>query len=137
MSERKRITNLINTLDSLKDRYKRWAHDLRELGLAAEYEATLARFDSTLRALDKQAADLPTGYRYTGVFYIKKPYTVPDEFIKLQGSLFMREDLQTWAFEDVPGADKHRYVRAAYKEPHSRAPLIGKEDAVPVYASKA
>jgi hypothetical protein len=48
---------------------------------------------SIVAKLEDRTDKLPIGHRYTGTFYVRKPYKIPDEAIKIKGSVFMREDL--------------------------------------------
>ena len=58
---------------------------------------------------------MPIGHRYSGVFYLKKPYTIPSEAVKIKGSAFVREDLVMWTIDsDDEYAKSVYYVREVY-----------------------
>ena len=68
------------------------------------------------------------------VDYLKKPYTIPAEFEKCKGSLYMRENLVSWQIEKEDGKLDYTYYRAVYKKPHGE--LIKREEAKPVYPTE-
>ncbi|MDA0912096.1 MAG: hypothetical protein O2809_11185, partial [Proteobacteria bacterium] len=70
---------------------------------------------------------------YTGTFYLKKPYTIPSEAVKLKGSIYMREDLVSWVVESEDDYAKNLgYVRDAYKD-KAMTKKFSKDDAVAVF----
>jgi hypothetical protein len=91
---------------------------------------------SIVAKLEDRKDKLPIGHRYTGTFYVRKPYTIPYEAIKIKGSVFMREDLVSWAIEsDDECAKDLGCFRSVYKEKKMRTTLV-REDGEVVFAVK-
>lgn len=131
---KKTRTNLIHLLTSIQ--YMKEAYVLKEkdivlLSNQAEYERTIKHYGDLMMLLTKELQTLPIGYRYTGTFYLKKPYTMPPEFEEHSGALYMRENLVSWQIEKEPGLCENSYYRAAFKKPNG--PQITREDTEPVY----
>lgn len=73
------------------------------------------------------------GYRYEGVFYLKKLHTTPVEFEEIRGSVFMRSDLVSWLVEHNT-THEGQYYRTVYKKPIAdKRYLLTKNDATVVY----
>ena len=86
--------------------------------------------------LEGRKNKLPIGHRYTGTFYLKKPYTLPSESVKIKGSAFMREDLVSWTIEsDNEYAKNVYYVRDIFKEKAMKTTLK-REDGEAVFEVK-
>ena len=67
--------------------------------------------------LEDKCDKMPIGHRYTGTFYLRKAYKIPFEAVKIKGSVFMREDLQSWVVEsDDEYAKDLGCFRNVYKE---------------------
>jgi hypothetical protein len=82
--------------------------------------------------LSNEVQSLPIGYRYTGIFYLKKPYVLPATFEKYSGVIFMREDLISWHIESGTERQDYSYHQHIFKEPSTDSELK-REDAEPVY----
>ena len=78
---------------------------------------------------------IPIGYRYTGIFYIKKAYTFPPAYEEINGSAFMREDLSSWKIENEERF-KFSHHRAIFREADDTIP-IKREDAKPVFQKQS
>lgn len=133
MGKRKHVRETINNVKSLKDRHEYLEKELVRLEGQASFDAMGKFYDDALDKLSQELYSLPIGNRYTGIFYIKKPYTVPTEYIKIEGSAFLREDLVRWQIENL---EKYRgsYFRAIYKNPNDKKESeITREDGGLVY----
>ena len=124
--------NLLTTIKYSKDRYVYMEKDIISLSNQAEYNRVVEHYDNLIMALTKHIQALPIGYRYTGIYYLKKPYTMPAEFEEGSGSLYMKENLVSWQIEKEPGVCDYAYYRAVFKKPYGAQ--LRKEDAEPVYA---
>ena len=83
--------------------------------------------------LNKELNKIPIGYRYTGVFYIRKSYTFPPAYEQISGSAFMREDLSSWAIENE-ARFKFSYHREIFRKGNDTTPIT-RDDAVPVFSA--
>ena len=73
---------------------------------------------------------------YTGTFYVKKPYSIPSESVKLKGSAFMSEDLVSWIIDSEDEYAKNLYyVRSIFKDKKMKTTLQ-REDGEEVFAVK-
>ena len=129
----KHTRNMRDSMRSLKQRYESFEKDL--IGLVGQdaYQQTIKHYDDVIAKLTDEMQILPTGYRYTGTFYLKVPYVVPTGWEKIEGSAFMREDLISWEIENQDDTKKYYgYCRAIFKKPEFNTE-ISKEEAVPVY----
>ncbi|MBP9726702.1 MAG: hypothetical protein KBD83_04480 [Gammaproteobacteria bacterium] len=126
------IINLLASIKHTKERYVYVEKDIISLSNQAEYHRTVEHYDHLILALTKELQALPIGYRYTGTYYLKKPYTQPAEFEEGSGSLYMKENLVSWQTETGSGVYDSPYYRAVFKKPYGDQ--ITKEDAEPVYA---
>ncbi len=124
--------NLLTNIQHSKDRYVCMEKDIISLSNQAEYNRIVEHYDHLILALTKELQALPIGYRYTGIYYIKKPYIMPPEFEEGSGSLYMKENLVSWQIEKEPGVCDYSYYRAVYKKPNGAQ--LRKEDAEPVYS---
>lgn len=127
------LLQLVNDINAVKNRYIALSHEIVELSNEAEVDRTRAHYDHVLAALEKEIEKRPIGYRYTGVYYLKKPYTLPAVFEEHSGSLYMQEHLVSWQIEDEQGKIEYPYYRAVYKKPEGA--LITRDDAQPVYST--
>ena len=94
------------------------------------YQKVKTHCENVVEKLKEEARLLPIGFRYTGKFYLKRPYTNPVEFEEVEGSAYQREDLVSWTIE----GDRERgqfYHRAVFKEPNLNSE-ISRLDAEPV-----
>ena len=88
--------------------------------------------------LEDKCNKMPIGHRYTGTFYVKKPYTyaLPSEAVKLKGSAFMSEDLVSWIIDSEDEYAKNLYyVRSIFKDKKMKTTLQ-REDGEEVFAVK-
>ena len=101
-----------------------------------EYEKAIGYVKSIMSKLEDKCDKLPIGHRYTGTFYLKKPYSIPYESVKIKGSAFMREDLVMWTIEsDNEYAKNVYYVRDVYKEKKMKT-TFKREDCEEVFEVK-
>lgn len=128
------LLQLVQDINAAKNKYLRLSHEIVELTDQAEVDCTKAHYDHALAALEKEIEKRPIGYRYTGVYYLKKPYTLPAVFEEHSGSLFMQEHLVSWQIENEQGKVDYAYYRAVYKKPDGA--LITRDDAKPVYSAQ-
>ena len=129
---RKHVKNLLSSVQSLKNKYENNKDDIVQLTSHDEYEQTTKHFDNLISKLSNEVQSLPIGYRYTGIFYLKKPYVLPVTFEKYSGVIFMREDLISWQIESGMERQDYSYHQHIFKEPSTDSELT-KEDAEPVY----
>ncbi len=125
------VINFLSSVEHLKRQYVYMAKNIIEITCQADYDRTIKHYDHLITALTEEIKTLPIGHRYTGTYYIKKPYTIPVEFVACSGSLFMRENLVSWQVEKEQGVYDYPYYRAVFKEPHGAQ--IRKEDGELVY----
>ncbi|WP_203384427.1 hypothetical protein [Cysteiniphilum marinum] len=115
LAQRKNLKADISTLSQITHllNYKKKA--FIEHSSEDDFNNALDYVNKTIAKLEDKRQKLPIGHRYTGVFYLKKPYTVPSEAVKIKGSAFMREDLVSWTIEsDDEYAKNVYYVREVY-----------------------
>ncbi len=92
-AQRKNLKSDIDTLDRILYllRYKQSV--FIEESSEKDLEKVTDYVKSIMTKLEDKSQKMPIGYRYTGTFYLKKPYTLPSESVKIKGSAFVREDL--------------------------------------------
>ena len=126
----------LSSIQWLKDRHVHFEEEPIRLGGQKPYEQTTRFYTDVIKKLTDETRLLPIGYRHIGTFYLKKPYSVPIEFIKMEGSIFMREDLVSWQIEKTDDIKNQFYLggycRTLYKQPDLNTAFT-REDAVPVY----
>lgn len=133
MAEKLNTRKNINLIDHLHHNIKRLKKELVILSSEEEYQQIADYFKSIEDKMQLEYQALPKGHRYTGTFYLKKPYTIPAESVKIKGSAYMREDLVTWWIESKDEAAKNLwYVRAVYKD-KKMTKLLMRKDGEPVY----
>lgn len=125
------FTSLRASIEYNKDKYVFLKDKIISLSTQSEYDRTIKHYDDLIEALEKEIKTLPIGYRYTGTYYIKKPYIIPAEFEEHKGSIFMKENLVSWQIEKEPGVLEYPYYRAVFKKPFGD--YLTKEDGKPVY----
>ncbi len=108
------ITTLLMSIKHTKERYMYLEKEIISVSTQAEYDRTVDHYDQLILALTKELHALPIGYRYTGPYYLKKPYTMPPEFEEGSGSLYMKENLVSWQTETGPGVYDSPYYRAVF-----------------------
>jgi hypothetical protein len=124
-------------IEFLKDRHSYFAKEFIRLAGEKTYQKSLDFYDDIMAKLKQELQTLPMGRRYSGTFYIRKPYTVPIQFEKIEGSAFIREDLVSWKIEpkDKSKEQFYGYHRVIYKKPDLNTE-IKKEEAKLVYLEK-
>ncbi len=130
---------LIKTQDGigwLKERHEFSKKELTRLMSDAQYNEVLAFYDGAISKLTEEINALPVGYRCEGTFYIRKPYSMPVEFMKVEGAIFMREDLVKWKVENDDENFAYSYYDKVYKEPCLDADIFTRADAHPVFKEK-
>lgn len=125
----------LSSIKWLMGRHEHFEKEFVRLMGQQAYEQTKQFYREVIAKLSEEMQQLPIGYIYTGIFYLKTPYIVPIQFEKIQGSAFMREDLISWQIESNDPTQKQKYYgyhRIIYKEPDLKTE-IAKADATPVY----
>ena len=125
------VKSLLASIEYNKDRYVYLQDKIIPLSTKDEYDRTVKHYDDLIERLKKEIKTLPIGHRYTGTYFIKKPYLIPAEFEEHFGSIFMKENLVSWQIEKDPGILDYGYYRAVFKKPYGDH--VTKEDAEPVY----
>ena len=127
----KHLRETISSIKFLKDRNSALEKELIELLGQGSYEQIIKFYDNAITKLKIAASKLPIGHQYRGTFYIRKPYTIPAEFVEINGSIFMRENLVTWEIRDQ-GNKSLGYRRAVFKKPEFNTEFV-REDGEPVF----
>jgi len=130
LAQRKFAREQYSRIDMIRHRLECLKDNLLLIASEEEYQKHYRFFEKILKKLSHEIESMPAGYRYQGVYYIKEPYTIPPEYTKHEGSIFMREDLVSWQKEDE-GYPDGAYYRTVFKDPKGEQ-LLTKEDAVPV-----
>ena len=130
-AEREHTRALLRSDILLKEKHVWLADTLVRLEGQKTYDEASECFDNAIGKLTKEVKSLPVGFRYTGTFYVRKPYTMPTDYRKIDGSAYMREELISWAVETEEDL-RCSYLRAIYKAPNDGSELK-REDAEPVY----
>ena len=129
---RKHVKNVLSSIRSLKNKYENNKDDIVRLTNHAEYGQIAKHFDTLISKLSNELQSLPIGYRYSGTFYLKKPYVFPATFEKYSGVIFMPEDLISWQIESGMERQDYSYHQHIFKEPSTDRELT-REDAEPIY----
>lgn len=133
-TSRKYVNSMLSSVQFLKAKYENMKNDIVSLTSQAEYEQTIQHYDTLQLKLSAELLSLPVGYRYTGSFYIKKPYVLPVAFAEHYGTIFMREDLVSWLIESGVEPNDYSYHRTLFKVPKEGSEFeLKREDAEPVY----
>lgn len=123
----------INLIDHIQHNLKRLKDQCVKHSSEEEYKHALDYLKSIEVKLEAEHKKLPKGHRFTGTFYLKKPYTIPAESVKIKGSAFMREDLVSWWIHSDNEYTKNMwYVRSVYKDKNMTKELK-REDGEPVF----
>jgi len=135
LGNRKRLSDAQKSIKGLIERYRYLRNDFILATAEQPYEDIMSRFETVLKNLEAQIKKLAIGHRYEGDFYIRKSYTTPDEYIKIDnGAIFMREDLVSWSVErGESGETYYGYHRTIYKSITPTMALINREDGKLVY----
>ena len=131
---RKYINSIMSNIQFLKFKYENAQEDIIRMTSQAEYERTIKHYDLLIEKLSEELLALPIGYRYTGRFYLKKPYSIPVIFEEHYGVIYMREDLVSWQIESGVEPPNYSYHRTIFKKPEEGFELK-REDSEPVYAT--
>ena len=115
LAQRKNLKADISTLNQITHLLNYKKKTFVEQSSEADFNKAFDYVNKTIAKLEDKRQKLPIGHRYTGVFYLKKPYTIPSEAVKIKGSAFVREDLVMWTIEsDDEYAESVYYVREVY-----------------------
>ena len=115
IAQRKNLKSDISTLSQITHLLNYKKKTFIEQSSEADFNNALDYVNKTTAKLEDKRQKLPIGHRYTGVFYLKKPYTIPSEAVKIKGSAFMREDLVMWTIDSEDEYAKSvYYVREVY-----------------------
>ncbi|WP_151194487.1 hypothetical protein [Cysteiniphilum sp. JM-1] len=115
LAQRKNLKADISTLNQITHLLNYKKKTFVEQSSEDDFNNALDYVNKTIAKLEDKRQKLPIGHRYTGVFHLKKPYTIPSESVKIKGSAFMREDLVSWTIEsDDEYAKNVYYVRDVY-----------------------
>ena len=133
---RKQVDNLLSKITNLQQQCEYFEKDMIRLSSQSEYKQVVKYFEQLIAKLTKELLAMPIGYRYTGTFYLKKPYSFPVIFEKYEGTLFMRAGLVSWQTEPGSQPSNTNYYRQAFKQPTNDAEIT-RADTVPVYATNS
>ena len=135
-SKRKNIKANIDVLHRIISNFEYIKDSLIEYSTDKEYNKVLDYVNKMVTKLEVERDKLPIGHRFTGTFYLKKPYTVPSESVKIKGAAFIREDLVMWTIESDDEYTKNLYyVRDVYRDKKMTVKLK-REDGVEVFDGK-
>ena len=135
--KRKQTQDKLRRIENIIQMIKTMDGDSIDLFGQRKHQNTLSQFASIAQKITDQIKTLPIGHRYTGTFFLKIPYTLPAEYKKIDGSIFMREHQVSWEVEDGKGFQNQCYYRFIYKtasDDHNQ--LITRDDAEPVFTYK-
>ena len=133
MSRRKELNSYVKQLQSLLRTHDYNKDTLVETSGQEAFEAYQAYIESAIEKCKAEIKKLPIGHRYTGKYFVKKPYTSPAEYECVEGSLFMREDLITWQRESEED-EFPVWHKVAYRD-LKNWDQIKRQDGQPVYES--
>ena len=132
-SKRKNIKANIDVLHRIISNFEYIKDSLIEYSTDKDYNKALDYVNKMVTKLEVERDKLPIGHRFSGTFYLKKPYTVPSESVKIKGAAFMREDLVMWVIESDDEYTKNLYyVRDVYRDKKMTVKL-SREDGVGVF----
>ena len=120
-------------MNFILDKHKQLKQDFLRLEAEENQQQVLEFYERVIAKLNKELNKIPIGYRYTGVFYIRKSYTFPPAYEQISGSAFMREDLSSWAIENE-ARFKFSYHREIFREGNDTTPIT-RDDAEPVFSA--
>ena len=135
---RKNALESLRSVYVLKNKHEKLKNSFISLTGEAPFQQCIKYYNELIDKLKDQINVLPIGFRYVGIFYIKKSYTLELEFVKYEGSLYMREDLVSWEIEKGRNGNESYLNRFVYREPFLDAALIkkGDTDIIPVFATQ-
>ncbi|WP_150466990.1 hypothetical protein [Francisella sp. SYW-9] len=98
------------------------------------YDETLKYLESIVEKSQNDYDDMPIGYEYVGIFYLRKVNdNATIESIKVTGLAFLREDVISWKLtSDNEYAQRLYYAHEIYKDKSFKQP-IQREDCIPVF----
>ena len=132
-AQRKNLKSDIDTLDRMLDLINYKKDVFVEYSSENELEKLVDYVNKIKVKIKKKRQSLPIGHRFTGTFYLKKPYTVPSEAVKIEGSAFMPEHLVSWKIESRDEYAKNLwYMRDVYKDKGMKE-RVKREDGVEVF----
>ena len=132
-SKRKQIKSDLEALNRILSNYAYKKTKIIELSSDKEYNKATEYVQSMVNKFEADLKQAPIGHRYTGIFYVKRPYSIPYESVKLKGAAFMREDLISWVIEsDDEYAKNLYYVRDVFKDKDMKV-RIKREDGEAVF----
>ena len=132
-SKRKQIKSDLEALNRILSNYAYKKTKIIELSSDNDYNKATEYVQSMVNKLEADLKQAPIGHRYTGTFYVKRPYSIPYESVKLKGAAFMREDLISWVIEsDDEDVKNLYYVRDVYKDKDMKV-RIKREDGEAVF----
>ena len=129
---RRAMEESVRCLEVLARQLMRNKATLLSVGSAAEYARSAAYLQRAQAVLTERIKALPVGVRYSGVFFIRRPFSSPSEIVRIEGSAFMAEDLNTSVIENHPCSPKDYHHGQIFKDPALRIP-IGRGEATLVY----
>ena len=133
IGQRKRASQGIYDLGMLLKKLDEHKKEIIRLSSEQSYKMQVKAFEGEKEKLEALIKTQPTGHRYTGTFYVKDTYKTPVVYEKVEGSIFMREDLIKWQIEGK--LDRvWGYPHAVFKDDKGRA-IFEREDGQPVYES--
>ncbi len=101
---------------------------LTEFASEDEYQQIIKTLERAVSGMKEKAKTLPLGTRYSGTFYIRKPYTMPTESVQVTGSAFMREDLISWSIDESVRPDfVYGVLRDIFKDKELKEPIKREE----------
>ena len=90
-AQRKNLKADISTLSQITHLLNYKKKTFVEQSSETDFNSALDYVNKTITKLEDKRQKLPIGHRFAGVFYLKKPYTIMSEAVKIKGSAFVRE----------------------------------------------
>jgi hypothetical protein len=135
MTQRKEIDLTISAIDRVKTELTRKETQILNISEEGVYREKIDYLTSLIKKCERKKKKLPLGNVFKGTFYINRPYAVPQETIKINGSAYMREDLVTWQLmESDNELTKHLCGPRDIFRDSERRIRITREECEPVYA---
>jgi len=131
VGKRKKALQGIDDLALLLKKLDENKPEIIRLSSDKSYKIQLKAFETAREKLKALIKTLPIGHRYMGTFYVKDTYKTPVVYEKVEGAIFMREDLVKWKIE----AELDRmwgYPNAVYKDNQGNH-KFEREDGQPVF----
>ena len=135
MTQKKEIDLTISAIDRVKRELTRKETEILNISEEGVYREKIEYLTSLIKKCERKKKKLPLGHVFKGTFYINRPYAVPQETIKINGSAYMREDLVTWQLmESDNELTKHLCGPRDIFRDSERRIRIRREECEPVYA---